>query len=153
MIVRPDEIVWIDVALPRDDVLWDDDVGRAFGWLGHVWAGALTDLGVVGAEVHTGGVVCAPLCRAVCFAGLAPGEVTVAGQKAVGMSQRRTRSGALFQCSLLRRWDPAAYAEVLAFPSEAASALGGAAVAFPQFSVAAVEAAFLSRLPPRTGRT
>ena len=50
---------------------------------------------------------------AVCFAGLGPGEVTVDGRKVVGISQRRTRAWARFQCAALGRWDPAALAELL----------------------------------------
>ena len=42
----------------------------------------------------------------VCFAGLGPGEVMVAGRKAVGLSQRRSREGARFQSALLHRWEP-----------------------------------------------
>jgi lipoate-protein ligase A len=63
----------------------------------------------------------------VCFAGLGPGEVTIAGVKVVGMSQRRTRAGALFQCAALLAWDPARLVEVLGLPAEAAVDLAGAA--------------------------
>ena len=34
------------------------------------------------------------------------GEVTLAGKKVVGVSQRRGRSGALFQCACLLEWQP-----------------------------------------------
>jgi hypothetical protein len=64
------------------------------------------------------------------------------------MSQRRTRAGALFQCSLLRRWDPAAYAEALALAPDATAAIEGAALAFPDLATEAVESAFLAHLPP-----
>jgi hypothetical protein len=44
----------------------------------------------------------------VCFAGIGPGEVLdAAGRKVVGISQRRTRGSARFQCAALGRWDPA----------------------------------------------
>jgi lipoate-protein ligase A len=33
-------------------------------------------------------------------------EVTVDGAKVVGISQRRTRAGALFQCAALLEWHP-----------------------------------------------
>jgi hypothetical protein len=56
----------------------------------------------------------------VCFAGLAAGEVIVDGAKVVGISQRRTRAGARFQCSVPLRWDAARHAELLA-PGIAAS--------------------------------
>ena len=106
VLVEPGRLVWVDVAIPRDDPLWDDDVGRAFHWLGQAWAAAVSTLGVVGPEVHRGGLVRSPLSDLVCFAGLGPGEVTVAGAKLVGMAQRRTREGALFQCAVPLAWDP-----------------------------------------------
>jgi lipoate-protein ligase A len=146
VIVRPDALVWIDVVLPRDDPLWDDDVARAFLWLGDAWAATLEALGVSGTSVHTGAAVCTPLCRSVCFGGLGSGEVTVDGVKAVGMSQRRTRAGAVFQSCLLREWDPAAYVEVLDLPAEGGPALAEAALAFTDLSVDAVESAFLATL-------
>jgi hypothetical protein len=49
----------------------------------------------------------------VCFAGLGPGEVTVDGRKAVGIAQRRTRAGSLFQCAVPLRWDGARLARAL----------------------------------------
>jgi lipoate-protein ligase A len=39
--------------------------------------------------------------------------VRIAGQKVVGVSQRRTRAGALFQTALLLRWHPAALLALL----------------------------------------
>jgi lipoate-protein ligase A len=84
----------------------DDDVGRAFHWLGDVWASALGALGVGGAQVHRRGLVHTALSDLVCFAGLGPGEITVDGAKVVGMAQRRTRAGALFQCAVPLVWNP-----------------------------------------------
>ena len=55
-----------------------------------------------------------PWSRKVCFGGLGPGEVTVDGHKLVGISQRRTRDGARFQCVVHRRWDPVPLLGVLA---------------------------------------
>jgi lipoate---protein ligase len=107
VLVEPGAVVWVDVIVPRGDALWDDDVGRAFWWLGDVWAAALGALGVAGVEVHRGPLVRTPLSQVVCFAGLGPGEVTVGGRKAVGMAQRRTRAGALFQCAVPLAWDGA----------------------------------------------
>lgn len=62
----------------------------------------------------------------VCFAGLAGGEVTGAGgRKVVGISQRRTRHGSLFQCACLLRWAPADLLSLLALrPADRARAEG-----------------------------
>ncbi len=40
VLLRTDEVVWVDVVVPAGDPLWSDDVGRAFFWLGRVWADA-----------------------------------------------------------------------------------------------------------------
>ena len=96
---------WIDVEIGRDDPLWRDDIGTSSLWLGRAWVDALDAVGVGGAVVHDGPMRSSPLATVVCFAGLAPGEVSIDGEKVVGISQRRTRAGARFQCSVPRRWD------------------------------------------------
>ena len=104
-----EDMVWVDVFVPAGHPRWDADIGRAMWWLGEAWAEGLTSVGVVGevgAEVHRGALVRTEWSSLVCFAGLGPGEVTIGGRKAVGISQRRTRAGALFQCGIVRRWDP-----------------------------------------------
>lgn len=111
--VHPEQLVWIDVIVPRDDPRWDDDVGRSGAWLGAVWAGALADVGVA-ASVHSGPMTPDPLARHVCFVGRAAPELTVAGQKVVGVAQRRTREGARFQAAAVLRWDPEPLIAVLA---------------------------------------
>ena len=118
VLLRPGEVVWVDVTVPAGDRLWQRDVNLAFGWLGRAWAGAVGDLGVPGAAVHEGALVRTPWSGLVCFAGLGPGEVTVAGRKVVGISARRRRDGALFQCAALLAWDPAPLADLLAVPAE-----------------------------------
>ena len=107
--------VWVDVELPRADLLWDDDVVRSSWWLGEAWAAAMGR-----GEVHRGGLLATAWSSLVCFAGVGPGEVTVDGAKAVGISQRRTRAGARFQCAVHRRWDPDRLASLLAGPVDLA---------------------------------
>jgi lipoate-protein ligase A len=105
----PGAQAWIDLAVPVDDPLWDTDVGRASWWLGEVWADAIAQVTGPGASlphVHHDGVDDRVLGRLVCFAALGPGEVAVDGRKVVGISQRRSRAGARFQCVVYRRWDP-----------------------------------------------
>ncbi|MFZ0664611.1 MAG: hypothetical protein WAM97_02580 [Acidimicrobiales bacterium] len=87
--------VWIDVWLPRGDVLWDDDVLRSSAWLGDAWRRALSDQGLDDLSV-SGASKRSEWSEAVCFAGLGPGEVLWKGRKLVGLSQRRTRHGARF---------------------------------------------------------
>lgn len=148
VLVGPGELVWVDAFVPADDYLWSPDVGRATHWLGRAWAGALDGLGL-DAAWHDGGMVAARLSRLVCFAGLGPGEVRVGGAKVVGVSQRRTREGALFSSAALLRWDPGALLAVLALdPAErrrATEGLSGAAMAL-DVPAPDLEAAVLGQL-------
>jgi lipoate-protein ligase A len=130
VLVEPDGVVWIDVFVPTGDPLWSDDVAHAFWWLGEAWAATLSSLGMADLTVHRGPLVSTRWSRIVCFAGLGAGEVIDAGgRKVVGIAQRRTRAGALFQCAAPLRWDAQALVDALVLPPEAAADL--AAVARP----------------------
>lgn len=100
VLLVPGECAWLDVVLPRDDPLWDDDVGRSMWWFGEVWAEALVAMGIGDVDVHRGRLQQTPWSKLVCFDGLGAGEVTVGGRKAVGISQRRTRSWMRLQSSV-----------------------------------------------------
>lgn len=147
--LSPGAVLWVDVVVPRADPLWDDDVSRSAAWLGSAWREALAACGVA-AEVHRGAMVRTRWSPLVCFAGLAPGEATVGGAKVLGVSQRRTRSAARFQCALLARWDPVPLLDVLALGdadrAAAAADLAGAAAGVP-VPVADVAAALRDALP------
>jgi len=151
VLVRPGEVLWADVLLPADDPLWEADVGRSFHWLGQAWVDALAALDV-DAGWHDGPMVCTPWCRQVCFAGIGQGEVTVEGRKVVGMSQRRTRAGALIQCAALLQWDPAAMVDLLALDADALTGLEKVAAALP-VDGAALEQALLSALPTNLSKS
>jgi lipoate-protein ligase A len=123
VLLVPDRCTWIDVTIGRDDPLWHDDVAHAFHWLGHSWRDALGRLGLQTA-VHEGPMVVSSWSRQVCFAGLGAGEVVHDGRKLVGISQRRTRLGARFQCVVHRRWDPVPLLGLLALdPLQRADAI------------------------------
>jgi lipoate---protein ligase len=113
VLLEPGQVAWIDVVVPRGDVLWHDDVAVAAEWVGEAWVAALADLGLPGGTVHRGGLACGALGSVVCFGGTGPGEVMVGGAKVVGLSQRRTRAGARFQCSVPLRWDADQHAALL----------------------------------------
>lgn len=152
VLLEPGESLWIDLALPAGDPLWDDDVGRSFHWLGRVWVAALDDLGVP-AEVHTGAMRGGRWSRLVCFGGLGPGEVVVGGRKLVGISQRRTRAVARFQCVVHRRWDPGPLLGLLALdPADRAEAGGLADLAVGlDRPFDEVIGAFVRHLPDESG--
>jgi lipoate-protein ligase A len=111
--LSPFDHLWIDVVLPMGDPLWDDDVAKAFDWLGRVWVHALHDVGVPGVVANETAICHSILGQLICFAGLGFGEVLGSDGKIVGISQRRTRAGAWFQCVLMRRWDVAPYRDLL----------------------------------------
>ena len=107
VLVQPGGLVWVDLFVPADDALWQPDVGRSAWWVGETWATALVAEGLGGAEVWKGAMLRRPWSAQVCFAGLAAGEVTLAGgAKVIGISQRRARHGALFQSACLSTWEP-----------------------------------------------
>ncbi len=152
VLLDPGAVVWLDVELPRDDLLWDDDVGRAAWWVGDAVAAALRDLGVPSPTVHRGRLERGRWGDLVCFAGLGPGEVTVGagGPKVAGLSQRRTRAGARLQCAVPLAWDPGRLASLLALDAARRYDLAvdlAAAVHAVAADPADVAAAVLARLP------
>lgn len=117
VLVEPGAAVWVDVTIPPGDPRWVNDVGRAFHWLGGAWVEVLAAAGVE-CEWYDGPMRKTPWSDWVCFAGLGPGEVTVESRKVVGMSQRRTREGVLFQCCAAVRWEPGRLLDLLALSDE-----------------------------------
>jgi len=113
VLVGADEVYWFDLVIDRDDPLWRDDIGEASGWVGQVLQRALADLGTSG-TVHSGRLVRTEWSDRICFAGIGPGEViTDAGTKVAGVSQRRTRDAARFQCAVLKRWNAEVMVDLL----------------------------------------
>jgi lipoate---protein ligase len=101
VLLVPGEVVWIDVIVPEGDPLWDDDVGS---------------------------LACGPLGRLVCFGAIGPGELTIQGRKLVGISQRRTREAARYQCAVYRLWAPDLLADLLCLDDDARAVLAMAAM-------------------------
>jgi len=102
----PGSHVWVDVTISSDHPQWTDDVVESAMWLGRVWVQALALLGV-DSSVYRDRLSGDDLGQLICFASLGPGEVVdQSGAKLVGIAQRRTRSIARFQCTVLTAWDP-----------------------------------------------
>ena len=110
--VHPSDSVWIDITISRDDPLWKDDVAQSMLWLGELFVEALSPW--VHAEVFRDTFSNGIDGRVVCFASSSPGEVFVGANKLVGISQRRGRDGARFQCVLYRHWRPSEWSQILA---------------------------------------
>jgi lipoate-protein ligase A len=113
VLVDPDTTTWIDVVLPSDDPLWESDISASSLWLGGTWVAALHQLGIDEAKVHGSAMCHTKLSRLICFAGLGPGEVSIAESKVVGIAQRRARAGARFQSAVLGEWDRERWAGLL----------------------------------------
>lgn len=100
VVLRPGEVIWIDIVAPRGAPGVPDDIRGSMEWAGERWAAALATGGL---EVHRGGMLATPWSGLLCFAGLGPGEVLDGDRKLVGLSQRRTRHGARIQGLVHRR--------------------------------------------------
>ena len=122
VLLVPGEHVWVDLVVPAGDPLWVDDVEAATWWLGATWVEALVAAGVERDRltVHGSGVTDRRLGSVACFAAAGPGEVLCDGRKLVGISQRRTRHAARFQCVVHRRFDAGVTLGLVADPTLAA---------------------------------
>ncbi len=152
VLVEPASVVWVDLVIAPTDPLWSADVGRSMWWVGEAWAEALRRAGTGGVEVWKGPMVHSPWSSLVCFAGRGPGEVVDAtGRKVVGVSQRRARHRALFQCACLLQWEPDRLLELLALPEAerqtASSGLAWAATGIGAERAGAVVEALFAALP------
>jgi lipoate-protein ligase A len=117
VLLSKESTLWIDIEIPRQHDLWLNDVGDSSLWLGEVFLHELTSLGQENLEIHRGALTKSKLSSLVCFAGRGPGEVfTHDGRKVVGISQRRTREWARFQCAVSLKWDPYLLRKLLQAP-------------------------------------
>jgi lipoate-protein ligase A len=156
VLVVPGLQVWLDVFVPNGDALAETDVGKSFHWLGDVFAAAIasvlgTSLGQAEVEVNRGPRQSTPWSRTLCYTGLGAGEVTVAGRKVVGMSQRRERSGAWIHAMALLSHRAGELADLLAGPPERRSAarasLEHAGLGDAEYLADALTEEILGRLP------
>jgi lipoate---protein ligase len=152
VLVDPGSVVWVDLVVAATDPLWSADVGRSMWWVGEAWAKALEGAGFGDLSVWKGPMVRNAWSSLVCFAGLGPGEVVNGGRrKLVGIAQRRTRHGALFQCACVLRWEPEALLQLLALPEDqrrsASHEVAGAATGVGVERAEAVVEGFFRALP------
>jgi lipoate-protein ligase A len=119
VLVEPGAMCWFDVVVPAGDPRFAEvvvDVVASMVRVGRRIERALTALGVGDTTVHDTAMVCTTWSRLVCFAGVGGGEVMATAGKLVGISQRRSRGGARFQCMVHTAWNPARLLGVLAEP-------------------------------------
>lgn len=110
--LAPGEVVWVDVIVPAGSPGWTDDVRRSMVWFGERVRDALAE-GGLDVEVHRSEMSRTPWSNIVCFDGLAPGELVVGDAKIVGLSQRRVRRAARFQCCWYTHYEHAALTGLL----------------------------------------
>ena len=93
-------VIWVDLIIPSDDSLWSDDVREAALWVGQLWQRAIEEISAQPLElrVASGALKADALGEKICFVSEGPGEVMSKASKVVGISQRRSRTGARFQC-------------------------------------------------------
>ncbi len=118
VLVSARHTLWVDVIVPSSHPAWRVDVGRASEWMGEVWLDTLTrsSSGIDGDSftLHRGAYESTTWSKLVCFAGRGPGEIfDDRGRKVVGISQRRTRSWARFQCALSLLWEPSMFVDLV----------------------------------------
>lgn len=135
VLVGPD-LLSLDVILPPGHPLAGHDIVEAYRWFGELWAETLRAFGLAArtippSEAH------APrtrrnleqagrqeyLLRQSCYGAVSPYEVSVNGQKVLGLDQVRRRVGFLFQGGLLLHWDAEKVAALLAAEAEERPAL------------------------------
>ena len=129
-----------------DDVGGVDDVARLARGVA-----ALADLGVDGVDVHRGPMVVHGVVRSSASPASGRARCSSTAPSSSGISQRRTRAGARFQCAVHTGWSPAALVGLLAadvpitelppvatLTPEIAAALPGAVAARPRGVLIAV---------------
>lgn len=116
--LQPGEVLWVDVVVPAGHPRLSADLPASMIWMGERWRAALAAVGVAGAlDVHRGPQVESEWGGLLCFGGVGAGEVSLNGAKLVGISQRRTRSGARYQMAIHRRFDVEDLADLWTAPT------------------------------------
>ena len=121
-VLATEQVLGLDVALPRDHPMSHRDVVEAYRWLGGTWAEALRDLGIdtglVSIEQSRAqtfpSLAVASILKSACFGTLSPYEVVVGERKLVGLAQVRRERVVLLQSGIHLRLDAETLASVLA---------------------------------------
>lgn len=147
VLLQPDDL-WVDWWIPAGDPRWSHDVHVSSIRCGELWCEVLSERVDAELSVHEGALEGERAHRVVCFAGKGPGEVFVAGRKAVGVTQWRVREG-VFLSSVLHAHDSR---DVLALLNDVPDGLGKALEHHVVASLGIVDAgAILSDLYQRWG--
>lgn len=102
--LEPLRQLWVDISIPKGDSLFRDDVQKSFFPIGSLFREFLSRVCNCEFEMHKGKLLGGSVGQTICFAGIGPGEITFEGAKVVGISQRRTVQGSVFQCTVYSRY-------------------------------------------------
>ncbi len=128
VVLADENLLNLDLAIPRQHPLFTVDVTQSYAWIGEVWGAALQNLGLAArlisiAEARADAQTLDAPLKHICFAGLSPYEVAVGQRKVVGLAQVRRKAGALIQCGVHLQWEPKRTAALIAAPASDRSAL------------------------------
>lgn len=102
--LAPSLQLWANISIPRGDKLFVDDLRKSFLPIGNIFKELLSKYSPGELCIHEGGLSGGSLAKTICFAGVGPGEITFEGAKILGISQRRSAQGSVFQCTVYSRY-------------------------------------------------
>ena len=105
MLVAPEDMLWVDIFVPKESKFWIADIAKASIWIGRIWDDALKRLDVE-CFLFDENFSRTEASDLICFIGRAPGELFIGNRKILGISQRRSKFGTRFQCALIINWKP-----------------------------------------------
>ena len=105
VLVSPEDMLWVDIFVPKESRFWLADIAKASIWIGGIWRDALKRLDIECSLFHEN-FSRSEASDLICFIGRAPGELFIDNRKILGISQRRSKHGTRFQCALIINWQP-----------------------------------------------
>tara|TARA_B100001250_G_scaffold362589_1_gene341382 strand:+ start:154 stop:846 length:693 start_codon:yes stop_codon:yes gene_type:complete len=105
VLVSPEDMLWVDVFVPKESKFWIADIAEASIWIGGIWRNALKRLDIE-CFLFDEKFSRSEASDLICFLGRAPGELFIDNRKILGISQRRSKFGTRFQCALIINWKP-----------------------------------------------
>ena len=105
VLVAPEDMLWVDIFVPKESKFWIADIAKASIWIGGIWHDALKRLDIE-CSLFDENFSRSEAYDLICFIGRAPGELFINTRKILGISQRRSKFGTRFQCALIINWKP-----------------------------------------------
>ena len=105
VLVAPEDMLWVDIFVPKESKFWIEDIAKASIWIGKIWHNALKRLDIE-CSLFDENFSRSEASDLICFVGRAPGELFINDRKILGISQRRSKFGTRFQCALIINWKP-----------------------------------------------